>query len=105
MPERATAETASCQKAVAALMKMPEVEAIDEQRLLFAYKRGGGINLYCATGVDLTIGVSPLPGPEFWPFFGRLARIMGVDHGGPSMFDCRVDDNFLSLGVFKPEQD
>ena len=74
-----------------------------------------------------------LPGPEFWPFFGRLAQVVGVEPSeaikaaqacrtsgerhkanGKGLFagdrvdtptlhvDCRVGDNFLSLGVFKP---
>jgi hypothetical protein len=128
VPEHAIADSASCQRAVAALTKMPEVEVLDEWR--FAYKPGGAINLLCAAAIDLTIGVSPLPGPEFWPFFGRLARVVGVepseaikaaqacrtsgerykaskglfegDRYTPTLHvDCRVGDNFLSLGVFK----
>jgi hypothetical protein len=78
VPEHAIADSASCQRAVAALTKMPEVEVLDEW-WRFAYKPGGGINLLCAAAIDLTIGVSPLPGPEFWPFFGRLARVVGVE--------------------------
>jgi hypothetical protein len=134
VPEHAIADdySASCQRAVAALTKMPEVEVLDEW-WRFAYKPGGGINLLCAAAIDLTIGVSPLPGPEFWPFFGRLARVVGVEPSeaikaaqacrtsgerykanGKGLFegdrvdtptlhvDCPVGDNFLSLGVFKP---
>src|ERR1700730_15171793 len=79
VPEHAIADSASCQRAVAALTKMPEVEVLDERAAHFAYKPGGAIDLLCAAAIDLTIGVSPLPGPEFWPFFGRLARVLGVE--------------------------
>jgi hypothetical protein len=145
VPEHAIADSAFCQRAeaaaVAALKKMPEVEVLDERAGRFAYKPGGGINLTCAAAIDLVIGVSPLPGTEFWPFFGRLARVVGVEpseaikaaqacrtsaerykanaalrdpeRAGKGLFadrfdtptlhvDCRVGDNFLSLGVFKP---
>jgi hypothetical protein len=133
VPEHAIADSASCQRAVAALKKMPEVEVLDERAAHFAYKPGGAIDLLCAAAIDLTIGVSPLPGTEFWPFFGRLARVVGVEPSeaikaaqacrtsgeqhkanGKGLFegdrfdtptlhvDCRVGDNFLSLGVFKP---
>jgi hypothetical protein len=144
VPEHAIADSAFCQRAeaaaVAALKKMPEVEVLDERAGRFAYKPGGGINLTCAAAIDLVIGVSPLPGTEFWPFFGRLARVVGVEPSeaikaaqacwtsgerykakygtnGKGLFagdrfdtptlhvDCRVADNFLSLGVFKPPEE
>jgi hypothetical protein len=149
VPEHAIADSASCQRAVAALTKMPEVEVLDDSReraAHFAYKPGGGIRLDCTaenegqkgTRIYLIMGVSPLPGPEFWPFFGRLARVVGVEPSEaikaaqacrtsgerkkakwqkpnenglfagdlvetPTLHvNCRVGDNFLSLGVFKP---
>jgi hypothetical protein len=150
VPEHAIADSASCQRAVAALTKMPEVEVLDDSReraAHFAYKPGGSIRLDCAAAnsslpaIYLIMGVSPLPGPEFWPFFGRLARVVGVEPSEaikaaqacrtsgerkkakwqkpnenglfagdlvetPTLHvNCRVGDNFLSLGVFKPPGD
>jgi hypothetical protein len=80
---QAKASDVSCNKAKAAVAQMPEVDAIDQDDGHFAYRPGGSIDILCPTGgaVDLTIGADPLPGPEIWPFFGRLAQAVGVDPG------------------------
>jgi hypothetical protein len=77
----ATPESVSCDQVIGALKIMSEVETLDERAGHFAYRRGGSIDVLCPVGgsPDLIIGVSPLPGPEFWPFFGRLAHAVGVD--------------------------
>jgi hypothetical protein len=80
--ENAVSAPVSCSEAFEALMQMPELEVLDELDnggARFAYKRGGGHNLTCAAAPDLVIGFSPLPGPEVWPLFGRLARAVGAD--------------------------
>jgi len=79
IPAHATADSPSCQKTITALTKMTEVESLDEKAGHFAYKPGGALISLLRCCVDLVIGVSPLPGPEFWPFFGRLARIVDVE--------------------------
>jgi hypothetical protein len=76
----ALADSASCLKAAAALTKMPEVELLDDEKWLFAYRSGGAINLNCVFDViSIVIGTPLIPSPEFWSFFGRLARIVGTE--------------------------
>src|SRR5882724_8504938 len=80
--ENAVSAPVSCSEAFEALMQMPELEVLDELDkgvARFAYKRGGGLNLTCAAAPDVAIGISPLPGPDVWPLFGRLARAIGAD--------------------------
>jgi hypothetical protein len=135
-PQKASADV-SCNEAYTALLAMPELEVLDQLHsgaARFVYKRGGGLNLTCAVSVDLVIGVSPLPQGDFWPFFGRLAQVVGVEpaeaikaaqacranaethqvseravRGEPIdtdtlHVDCRVSKTFLSLGIFRPPQ-
>jgi hypothetical protein len=70
----------SCHEIKATVAQMREVDAIDEWGGQFAYTRGGSVSIFCPKGgwLDLIISVTPLPGPEFWPFFGRLAEALGV---------------------------
>jgi hypothetical protein len=52
----------SCVEVFLTVRAMPEVEVLDDLNnavARFAYRRGGSINLTCATAPDIVIGVSP----------------------------------------------